>query len=65
MERTLWMATAAALVLLSGCQKVMTFDQQDATRANAVNALARADAAIARVEELEGRVDELEAKLGG
>ena len=65
MQRAFWLAAGAALALLSGCGETMSYDQLDATRANASNALARSDAAIARVEELEGRVDELEAKLGG
>lgn len=58
------MAVGAALVLLSGCAKKMSYDELDATRANAVLGLARANAAIARIEDLEARVDDLESKLG-
>lgn len=59
------MAVGMALVMMSGCQpKQMTYDQLDATRANAINGLARADAALDRVSDLEDRVAELETKLG-
>ena len=72
-EPGLWIGIGAALVLLTGCHeppRSMSYDQQDATRVNAINALAVANNAVARVEELEtraeeleGRVDELEAGL--
>ena len=42
----------------------MSYDELDARRANALNALERANSAKARIEQLEGRVDELEVKLG-
>lgn len=58
------MAAGAALVLIAGCEKKMSYDDLDATRANALNGLSRANAAIARVEELESRVDDLESRLG-
>lgn len=61
------MAVGAALVLLTGCggsPKTMSYSELDATRANALNALAQANAAMARVEELESRVDDLESQAG-
>ena len=74
MEPGLWIGVGAALVLLTGCYeppKSMSYDQQDATRINAINALSVASNAVTRVEEpeawaeeLEGRVEELEAELG-
>jgi hypothetical protein len=57
------MAAGAALLLLGSCEKRMSYGDLDATRANALNGLARANAAMERVEELEGRVDEIEARL--
>lgn len=58
------MAVGAALVLLTGCGNRMSYDELDATRANAVNALAKANAAAGRLDDLESRVSELEARLG-
>lgn len=63
MERGLWIGVGAALVLLSGCFKSMSYDEQDAARVNAINALVKANSTADRVEHLEFRVEELEAKL--
>lgn len=57
------MGIGAALVLLAGCSESMSYDDQDATRVNAINALAKANDASARVDDLEARVAELEARL--
>jgi outer membrane murein-binding lipoprotein Lpp len=62
MERALWMAIGMALVMLAGCEKRMSYDQLDVTRANALNALALAHALESRVEDLEGRLDDLESQ---
>ena len=58
------MGIGAALVLLAGCSESMSYDEQDAARVNAINALVRANDAISRIEELEARVEELESQLG-
>lgn len=42
----------------------MSYGELDATRVNALNALAQANAAMALAEELESRVDDLESQAG-
>jgi hypothetical protein len=64
MRLTICMAAIAALTL-SGCGKRMTFDQLDATRANASYGLAKAEALEKRIQDLEDRIGELEDRLPG
>ena len=64
-----WVVLAA--LVTAGCgDRTMSYDQLDATRANALNALSRANSAYSMAEEvtmstsdLEGRIDDLEARL--
>jgi uncharacterized protein YceH (UPF0502 family) len=49
-------------LVLFGCERRMSSDQLDATRANAGSAVARVWALEKRVGRLEARIDELEAK---
>jgi hypothetical protein len=67
MNQARWIGVCAGLVLVAGCggPRTMSYDQLDATRANAANALMRANEALGRIEALEARIEELEERLGG
>jgi len=53
----------ALALLLSGCEKHMSYDELDATRVNAINALAEAQAAKDRAEQLESDLEDAQQKL--
>lgn len=50
-------------VLLFGCEKRMSYDQLDAMRADASNAVAQSQELQEKVEDLETKVDDLEGRL--
>ncbi len=54
---------AIAVLLLCGCGKGMSYDELDATQANARNAVYRVAELESKVEDLESRIDDLEARL--
>lgn len=63
MKKAIFPAVLVAAVLLFGCGKQMSYDDQDATRVNAANAIQKTSELTARVEELESQVEELQSRL--
>jgi len=63
MERAFWMAMGAALLLMSGCSKHMSYNELDVIRANATNALSEANSAKAKADDLESQVEDLEMRI--
>lgn len=63
MKKGLFPVLLVAGALVSGCNEHMTYDELDATRVNAANAIEKVNSLEARVEELEGQVEELQSRL--
>ncbi len=63
MTKAFWISAGIGLAMLTGCGQRMSYSDLDATRANALNALDRANSAYTKVEELASRVDDLESQV--